>query len=145
MTKAVLDSGVLVSAFLSKKGVSAELLHLAHQELFQIFLCEEIFEETRRVLLLTYPHIRDRYSYSNRQVAMFCQGLRDAADLVNRLPTIKAVINDLNDDMIVACAIKARADFIVSRDEDLLELKKYKGVRVVPPEEFMEILRKENL
>ena len=144
MTKAVFDSGVLVSAFLSKKGVSAELLHLAHQEFFQIFLCEEIFEEIRRVLL-TYPHIRDRYFYSNRQVAMFCQGLRDATDLVNRLPTIKAVINDLNDDMIVACAVKARADFIVSRDEDLLELKKYKGIKVVSPEEFMEILRKENL
>ncbi len=142
--KAVFDSGILISAFLTKKGISAELLRLARQELFQIYLCEEIFEEIQRVLL-TYLHVREQYSYSNRQVAMFCQGLKGATNLVAKLPSIKAVLNDPNDDMIVACAIKARVDFIVSRDEDLLGLKKYKGIKIVSPEEFMETLRKESL
>lgn len=141
--KVVLDSGILVSAFLTKKGISAELLRLARHELFQISLCEEIFEEIQRVLL-TYPHIRGQYYYSNRQVAMFCQGLREATNLVTKLPSIKAVANDPNDDMIVACAVKARANFIVSRDEDLLAINKYKGIKIVSPEEFMEILRKES-
>jgi len=144
MTKAVLDSGVLVSAFLTPKGVSAELLYLAYQEVFQIYLCDEIFKEIKRVLL-EYPHIRKYYSYSNRQVTMFCEGLRAAVNLVTKLPSIKTIINDPNDDMVVACAVKAKANYIVTRDDDMLILKKYKWIKIVPPEEFIEILRKETL
>ena len=142
--KVVLDSGILVSAFLSPKGISADILRLAYQELFQLYLCEEIFQEVQRVLL-KYPHIRDRYSFSNRQVAIFCQGLKDVVDIVTKLPSMKVVVNDPNDDMVVACAVKARANFIVSRDEDLLGLKKYKGIKIVLPEEFIEVIRKEIL
>ena len=112
--KVVLDSGILVSAFLTPKGISSELLRLAHKEIFQVYLCDEILKEVRMVLL-KYPHIRDKYAYSNRQVAMFCQGLKNAVNIVSKIPTIKAVANDPNDDMIVACAAKARVNFIVSR------------------------------
>jgi putative PIN family toxin of toxin-antitoxin system len=140
MIKAVLDSGVLVSAFVTPKGISSELLHMAPQDFFKIYLCEEIFEEIKRVLL-TYPHIREQYSYSNRQVAMFCQGLRDATNLVTKIPVIKVVANDPNDDMVVACAIKAKAQYIVTRDDDMLIIVKYKGIKIVTPEEFMEVLR----
>lgn len=142
--KAVLDSGILISAFLTPKGISADILRIARKELFQIYLCNEILVEVQRVLL-KYPHIRDRYSYSNRQATIFCEGLKDAVNIVTKIPTIKAVVNDPNDDMVVACAVKARAHFIVSRDEDLLGLKKYKGIMIIAPEEFMEILRKENI
>ena len=91
--------------------------------------------------MLTYPHIREQYSYSNRQVAMFCQRLRDATNLVAKIPVIKVVANDLNDDMVVACAIKAKAQYIVTRDDDMLVIVKYKGIKIVTPEEFMEVLR----
>jgi len=140
MIRAVLDSGVLVSAFVTPKGISAELLHSARQDLFKIYLCEQIFEEIKRVLL-TYPHIREQYFYSNRQVAMFCQGLRDATNLVAKIPVIKVVANDPNDDMVVACAIKAKAQYIVTRDDDMLVIGKYKGIKIVTPEDFMEVLR----
>ena len=140
MIKAVLDSGVLVSAFVTPKGISAELPHSARQDLFKIYLCEQIFEEIKRVLL-TYPHIREQYFYSNRQVAMFCQGLRDATNLVAKIPVIKVVANDPNDDMVVACAIKAKAQYIVTRDDDILVIGKYKGIKIVTPEDFMEVLR----
>ena len=140
MIKAVLDSGVIVSAFVTPKGISAELLHSARQDLFKIYLCEQIFEEIKRVLL-TYPHIREQYFYSNRQVAMFCQGLRDATNLVAKIPVIKVIANDPNDNMVVACAIKAKAQYIVTRDDDMLVIGKYKGIKIVTPEEFMEVLR----
>ena len=113
---------------------------MARQYFFKIYLCEEIFEEIKRVLL-TYPHIRKQYSYSNRQVAMFCQGLRGATNLVAKIPVIKVVANDPNDNMVVACAIKAKAQYIVTRDDDILVIGKYKGIKIVTPEEFMDFLR----
>ena len=141
MTRAVLDSGVLVSAFLTSEGVSAKLLHLASKDFFHIYICDEIFKEIKHVLL-EYPHIRKRYYYSNRQVEMFCQGLREVTHLVSKLPTIKVVISDKNDDMVVACAVKAKANYIVTRDEDMLSLSKYRGTKIITPEEFIDIIRK---
>ncbi len=144
MIKAVLDSGILVSAFLAKRGVSAELLHLASQGSFRIYLCDEILEEIRRVLL-EYPHIRKKYFYSNRQVAMFRQGLRSAVSVVTKVPSIKIVTDDPNDDMVIACAVKAKAQYIITRDEDILVIRKYKEIKIVSPEEFMEVLREESV
>ena len=60
MHKVVLDSTVLVSAFLAKTGVSAELLHKAKDGGFDMFLAEEILEEVQRALL-QYQKIRKRY------------------------------------------------------------------------------------
>ncbi|MBI5197215.1 MAG: PIN domain-containing protein, partial [Nitrospirae bacterium] len=70
------------------------------------------------------------------------RGLRDAAYLVAKLPSVKVVIGDPNDDMVVACALKAKASYIVTRDEMILNLRKYKGVKIATPEELVEVLRK---
>ena len=42
--------------------------------------------------------------------------------------------------MIIACALKAEADYIVTRDKDLLSLGVYEGVRIVTPRQLLELL-----
>ena len=42
--------------------------------------------------------------------------------------------------MFLACALAAKADYIVSNDRDLLVLGKPFGVRIVTPGEFLRIL-----
>lgn len=140
MLKAVLDSTVLVSAFLSKTGVSRELLRKAQAGSFTIYLAEEILEETERVLL-EYPRIRKQYSYTNEAVAQYIQLLRIVCQVVIELPKIKAVARDPNDDMIIACGIKAKARYIVTRDKDMLDLKEYEQISIVSPEAFIALVR----
>jgi predicted nucleic acid-binding protein len=41
--------------------------------------------------------------------------------------------------MIIACAIDAAADYIVTGDEDLLILKRYKGIIILNPRNFAAI------
>jgi predicted nucleic acid-binding protein len=43
--------------------------------------------------------------------------------------------------MIVECAIAAGANYIVSRDKDLLSLDKYRDIKMISPEMFLQILR----
>jgi predicted nucleic acid-binding protein len=50
MLKAVLDTSILVSAFLKHSGVNAKVLQQA-KDRFQLHLSEDILEETSRVLL----------------------------------------------------------------------------------------------
>lgn len=137
---AVLDSTVLVSAFLTKGGVSAELLHYARGGVFLCCLSEEILEETQQTLF--YPRIRRRYPYTDEDVTEFCEGLRAAAHLVTDLPTVSVVIRDPDDNPIIATAIKAQASYIITRDDDLLSLQEYEGITMMPPEDFMTLLRR---
>lgn len=60
--------------------------------------------------------------------------------IVADLPPVTGVVRDPNDDMVVACALEADADYIVTRDKDLLSLGTYEGIRIVTPRQFLDLL-----
>jgi putative PIN family toxin of toxin-antitoxin system len=144
MLNAVLDSSVLVSAFLTPRGLAAQLLAAARQREYALSLSEQIIAETQAVLL-DHPHIRRRYPYTDEQATRFCRALRSAASLVTPLPGIHGVVRDPTDDHVIACALAASAGYLVTRDPDLLTLKVYQDVQMVTPEDFVRLLREEAL
>ena len=86
--------------------------------------------------------IRLRYAYCDGSVSHFIQALRDIANFVAPLPPLTGIVaRDPNDDMIVACACAASANYIVTRDHDLLSLRAYDSITMVTPEVFMDTLR----
>ena len=141
MLHAVIDSTVLISAFLTQRGVSAEILRHARDGVFLLALSDAIFDETQGVLLDEERRIRQRYRYPNEQVTEFIDGLRVFAHLVTDLPHVTVVIRDPKDDMVIATAIKAQASYIITRDDDLLSLTTHAEIVMVTPERFMAILR----
>src|SRR5437016_9621688 len=123
MPSAVLDSTVLISAFLVQRGVSNELLRHAREGAFLLCLSAEILDEAQGVLLDEERRHRQRYHYLNEEAIHFIEGLRVFAHLVTDLPQVTVVIRDPNDDMVVATAERAQAAYIVTRDQDLLSLQ----------------------
>jgi uncharacterized protein len=136
---AVIDSTVLISAFLTKGGVSDELLRYAREGVFVVFLSEEILIETEHTL--SYPRIRARYTYTDEDVTDFLDRLRLAAEFITDLPSLTGIVRDPNDDMIIATAERAQAAHIVTRDKDLLSLEMYEDITMLTPEAFMAIVR----
>ena len=51
------------------------------------------------------------------------------------------VVRDPNDNMIVGCALVADADYIVTRDKDLLSLGRHDHIEIITPEAFVQVLR----
>lgn len=49
------------------------------------------------------------------------------------------VVEDEEDNKFVEAAIKAKADYIISADQHLLKLGKYKGIKIVRPAHFWNI------
>jgi len=135
---AVIDSTVLVSAFLTEGGVSAELLRFAREGVFVVFLSEDILIETQHTL--AYARIRERYNYTDDDVADFLNRLRVAATLVDELPHL-TVVRDPHDDMVIATAVRADATYVVTRDNDLLSLQQYEDITIITPEAFIAIVR----
>jgi uncharacterized protein len=144
MIKAVLDTTVLVAAMLRPDpvGVSADLLKLAAEGRYEFFLSDDILEETAAVLAASERN-RRRYKYSDEQIVAYCQELGHIGTVIFDIPDLVGVVRDPNDDMIVACAVAAKADFLVSRDKDLLSLENYEGIKFVTPEMFLKIVREE--
>jgi uncharacterized protein len=140
MAKAVLDTTVLVSALLNLNpgGVSYELLRFAKQGTFELYISDEILEETAETL--RYPRLRERYAYSDADIIAYCQDLALVGTIVSDLPVVQ-VVRDPDDDKIIACAIAAGADYLVTRDMDLLSLGEYERIVMIKPEAFLHILR----
>jgi uncharacterized protein len=139
MPNVVVDTTVLISGFLTPEGVSADLLERAQAGAFTLCLSREIIEELRS-RLLHRRRIRKNYQYTDERVHQHCRDLEAAARLITALPEVRVVARDPNDDMIVACALKAGADYIVTRDKDLLSLGAHEGIRIVTPRQFLDLL-----
>jgi putative PIN family toxin of toxin-antitoxin system len=132
---AVLDSSVIVSAFLSGTGASAEILRLWRQDkAFQVILSDPILAEVIRVLL--------EHSIADSIVEDFVAALHLLALMTDNLYVVRRVEQDPSDDVFLAAALEGQADYIVTLDRHLLSLKQYHGVQIVRPTQFLSRLRK---
>jgi putative PIN family toxin of toxin-antitoxin system len=138
--RAVLDSTVLISAFMAPRGLSDELLRLAAEGRYVLVLADEIVVESESKLL-TGRNIRRKSQHSDNDVREYAEALRELAEMVLDLPVVRGVVRDPNDDMVIACALKGQADRTVTRDKDLLVLRSYQRTAIVTPEEFRRELR----
>jgi uncharacterized protein len=139
MIRIVADTTILVSAFLTPRGVAAEVLRRARRGAFRISLAERILEEAEQRLLYRRK-IRKAYPYPDARVARYIGLLRIATEVIADLPPLTGVVRDPNDDMVIACALAAAADYLVTRDKDLLSLGSHEGIRMVTPRQFLDLL-----
>lgn len=127
--KAVFDTNVLIAAFLTE-GICAKLLIRARRRDFDLILCDGILQEIKRVLkkkFVTSPHETSEALIILSEAALEIHG---------RIDSITPICRDSDDDLILACARGAVADYVVTGDEDLLVLKNYESISIVNPREF---------
>jgi putative PIN family toxin of toxin-antitoxin system len=140
MPKAVLDSSVLVSAFLTPHGSVVRLLRAPIRNRYDPYLSEFILTETARILLAK-SRLRRQYRYPDGDVHDYIRWLLGEARMVENLPELRVVTNDPNDDPIIATAVAAQADYLVTGDRaHLLPIGEYQGIRIISPKQFLEIL-----
>lgn len=127
--KAVFDTNVLVAAFVSE-GVCSKLLTRARKGQFHLFISPFILQEFERVLI--------------RKIAVPKGGAKDAvrlvseaADVILHPPELQAPIcRDSNDDEVLACSLAAEADYLVTGDIDLLDLRSFQNTLIISPRDF---------
>jgi putative PIN family toxin of toxin-antitoxin system len=141
MLRVVLDSSVLVSAFLTPRGVCADLLRAADGGAFALQLSPEILAEVASTLS-SKPKLRARYGYGDEEIEAFCDDLAASAELVTDLPALRVVPGDPKDDPVVATAVAVKADHLITGDRrHLIPLGTYEGIRIMLPRDFLDLLR----
>src|SRR4051812_37049717 len=141
MPKVVLDSSVLVSAFLTPRGTVVRLLREPARSRYQLCLSEYILTETAETLL-SKPRLRTGIlSYPDTAVRDYIRSLLMQAEIVADLPPLRVVADDPKDDSIIATAVVAKADYLVTGDRaHLLSLGSYEDIQIFSPREFYQIL-----
>ncbi len=137
--RVTLDTNVLVSAFISKYGQSANILDIVTTfEEITLVLSEEILDEFEDVM--GREEVTERFNYSKTDVKEFTGAIRSVAKIVSMKSNFKVVEEDPKDDMILNIAYDGKAAYIVSGDRHLQNVRKFRGITVVSPRQFMGII-----
>ena len=140
--KAVLDVNVLVSAAILRVGKSRQILTRATTFEYEWLTCEHILVKAAEVL--TRPHIQKKYRQwvTPAQQKEFFELVRQVALVVDVRSQVN-VVGDQEDDIVLACARDGQADYLVSGDPHLTKLGEFEGIKIVTPDQFLTILKKQ--
>jgi len=138
MIKAVVDANVLVSAFISPFSYPREITGCWRRGEFILVTSREIVEEINRVLHL--PRIKVKYRLAESDIQVFVLTLIHKGNCVSGELALRGVAPDPGDDKIISCAIEGEAQFIVTGDKALQQLKEYQGIKVINAQQFISVL-----
>jgi putative PIN family toxin of toxin-antitoxin system len=146
--RVVFDCNVLLQAAAREKSVAAKCLNLAESGLIQICVSREVLAEAEDVLnrLEIRAHFPD---LSDEIVGAFLKRLQKLSVLIRPVPKKFSYPRDEDDEPYINLAVAAGADFIISRDRDLLDLmtghtdeckefrQRFRPLTVIEPVDFL--------
>jgi len=131
--RVVLDTNVLVSALLFK-GALSRLVELWRKGKIIPVISRETFEELTTVL--QYP----KFSLSKDEIKSVVEHeILPYFEIIEVVKAVKGVCRDPEDDKFLSCAVSSSADYIVSGDKDLSDLKRYKSIKIVTASDFLKM------
>jgi putative PIN family toxin of toxin-antitoxin system len=85
---------------------------------------------------------RSKFGFPSTVVNQIVTELSAISEIVLPSEKIQEIAADEEDNHVFECAVEARANYIVSGDAHLLELKKFRSIQVVSPQQFLALLEK---
>jgi uncharacterized protein len=125
----VLDTNTAVSALLWQ-GQPHQLTARASALPLAFFSSPVLLTELEEVL--GYPRLAKAVAASGLTPAQLMQRYLRLVTVVHPAPITPTILADPDDDHVLACALAAKAELIVSGDRHLLTLREYQGIPIVP-------------
>jgi putative PIN family toxin of toxin-antitoxin system len=125
------DTNVLFSAFITH-GVCAGLYEECLQRA-QIVVSPDILSELEEKLIT-------KAKLSAAESREIIRAVQADAEVVRPAPMLRPVCRDPDDDLILAAALIANADAIVTGDQDLLILNSFHGIPILDPRKALAFL-----
>jgi len=135
--RVVVDTNVFVSGIFWK-GISNKIINFWREEKFDLVTSLKNVEELIKVLRYF------KISMSNELMKEWINLLVENSIIVDVIGNVKVVKDDPTDDKFIETALNGNADYIVSQDRHLLDLKEFEGIKIVTPQEFLKILKTDN-
>lgn len=132
--RAVIDTGVFVSALIRRQGTTGDVLRALRDGRFSVVYSVETLIEI--IDVLGRDPFRSKYQIQPQDITALVDLIRLRGELVT--PKIKLRICRVPaDDRFLEAALVAQADCVVSGDADLLVLGSYQSIPILRPAEFL--------
>ncbi|TEU11702.1 MAG: putative toxin-antitoxin system toxin component, PIN family [Anaerolineales bacterium] len=137
MTRSVPDTNIWFAS-IQWHGRPRRIRTLGERRLIVLITSQAILAELTHVM-------RDYFGYSDDEAYMWHKRIIAHTDIVHPTRWVNAVPDDPDDNKFVECALEGKAQYVISRDQDLLRLGEYEGIRMADDVEFLDILRAEGV
>ena len=119
--RCVFDCVVLLQAAVSRRGPAFALLRLVESDRLELLVCDEAISELRDVLLR--PAVQQRFPFLTAEfVGAYLARLQEIATPIQPVPAIFHLSRDPDDELYINLALAGKAQYLVTRDRDLLDL-----------------------
>ena len=154
--QAVFDTNIFLQSLLNPNSIAAKCLELVRSGKVKLFVSKDTLAEVRDVVLR--PNILARLPDADAsQIEAFIEDISNISTLIRSVPESFQFQRDPKDEIIINLAIISEADYLVSRDKDLLDLmngftddckefrQRFRFLKVVEPLEFLQIVEEKEL
>ena len=134
--RAVIDTNLFISGLFARDTLSSQLQDLWINQDFQLITSVEIIKEVSRVLY--YPRIQERFKPREENIRRFFRLIFRKAIISKDIYKTDRITDDPTDNKFLACALEKDADYIVSRDPHLRNIKHYHRIQIVDARSFID-------
>lgn len=128
--RVIVDTNVFVSAAILK-GKSADLMAYWKEDKFIWLFSTDIFDEYFEVIA------RSKFGQEEKDIRELADLLTEKAIAIDCKFKLNIVKDDPDDNKFLECAVAGEADYIVSGDQHLLNLREYKNIPILTLRELL--------
>ena len=131
--KVVFDTNIYISAFVIPGGNAEEAYLKALEGHFELYTSVAILTELANKLAA-------KFDWEEHRIEQLIKSISNLAFVLKTKPCLH-VVADEPDNRILECALKAKAEFIVTGDKHLLKLQRYEDTEIIKLSSFITLLQ----
>lgn len=124
--KIVLDTNVIIDGIKDEYSYEKQIIDAVRAGEIEAYANHQTIQENKLIMrrLVENPEYEDE--------------IRDLISRINHVVNRHQIniVRDPEDNKILESAVEAQADYLITRDNDLLSLEKYENVQIVNPSQF---------
>ncbi len=150
---AVFDCNILIQAAANSRNSASACFRLVEAKVVKLFVSDKTLQELEEVLNRDY--IKEYFKYTDEVIQEFLEKVRNVAVILKNVPKVFSLPRDVDDEEYINLAYEVEALYIVTRDNDLLDLmtgfdveskefrQKTRPLKIVEPLEFLKIVEEQ--
>lgn len=139
---AVIDTNLLISAVIAPKGLPNKLIRAWQKNRITLIFSPRLISELEEV---SQRNKFKQYHLFNEQISELIDNIKAFAEIILSMPEEQLPIHsrDPKDDKLLACALSAHVDYLITGDEDLLILNgnpALGNLKIITAKDFLNLL-----
>jgi putative PIN family toxin of toxin-antitoxin system len=139
MIKIVPDANILISGMLGTPGPTRKIINLSLAKKVVIFGSSKTYQEFCEIIrLIRFQKYLKRQLFSPEKIILDYKAFVNMIESLTSDASERYVLRDQDDDEYVKVARACGAKIIITRDKDLLDVKKFGDIIASTPEKFIQ-------